>query len=71
MDTLKVLGNNIKFYRTRLGLTQEGLASLSGVYRSHLAGIETGQANPSVKTVDKLAKALNVPIADLFRQDTN
>lgn len=65
-DTLKVLGLNIKYHRTRLGLTQEELSSLSGVYRSHLAGIETGSLNPSVKTVEKLARALNVAVADLF-----
>lgn len=69
LDILKVLGNNIKLYRTQLNLTQEELASLSGVYRTHLAGIETGHLNPSVKTVEKLAKALNVTVADLFRDN--
>ena len=66
VETLKVLGKNIKHHRIQLGLTQEELANKSGVYRSHLAGIETGSLNPSIKTVEKLAKALNVSVADLF-----
>ncbi|MFC1976416.1 helix-turn-helix domain-containing protein [Chloroflexota bacterium] len=66
MDTLKILGKNIKYYRTQLDLTQEELANLSGVNRSHLAGIETGSLNPSIKTVGKLAEALNISVADLF-----
>ena len=70
LDILKVLGKNIKYHRIELGLTQEELAHKSGVYRSHLAGIETGNLNPSVKTVEKLAKALNVTVADLFREKT-
>lgn len=65
-DVLKILGRNIKYYRTKLHLTQEELANLSGVYRSHLAGIESGHLNPAVKTVEKLAKALEVSVSDLF-----
>jgi transcriptional regulator with XRE-family HTH domain len=68
VDTFKILAQNIKFYRSRLRLTQAELAKLSGVYRSHLAGIETGRANPSVKTLEKLASALEVRVEDLFRE---
>ena len=71
MDTLKILGKNIKFHRTQLGLTQEDVANLSGVYRSHLAGIETGSVNPSVKTVEKIARALNISVASLFNEETD
>ncbi len=70
-DILKTLGKNIKYYRTKLGLTQVELAELSRVYRSHLAGIETGSLNPSVKTVEKLAKALDVSVSDLFGEESN
>jgi len=66
VDTLEVLGRNIKHYRTQLGMTQAELANQSGVNRSHLAGIETGRLNPSVKTVEKLARALNVTVSNLF-----
>ncbi len=68
-DTLKILGKNIKYYRAKLSLTQEDLAKLSGVYRSHLAGIESGNLNPAVKTIEKIAKALNVSVSDLFVTD--
>jgi len=61
-DALEILGKNIKFYRNQLGLTQEEL----GVNRSHLAGIECGNLNPAVKTIEKLADALNITVSDLF-----
>jgi transcriptional regulator with XRE-family HTH domain len=68
VDTLNTLGKNIKLYRSQLGITQAELAEKSGVYRSHLAGIETGSVNPSVRTVEKLAAALEVRVEDLFKE---
>jgi DNA-binding XRE family transcriptional regulator len=67
-DIVTVLGKNIKYYRAKLGLTQEDLARLSGVNRSHLASIESGTLNTSIRIVDKLAKALGVSASDLLKQ---
>ena len=50
-------------------LTQAKLAKTTDVYRSHIAGIESGSLNPSVKTIEKLAKALGVSVADLFSEN--
>jgi len=68
VDIQRILGNNLKSYRTQLRLTQKELAQLSGVNRSHLAGIESGILNPSIKTIAKLAAALNITTADLFSE---
>jgi transcriptional regulator with XRE-family HTH domain len=43
------------------------LAKLAGINRSYLAGIEAGQRNTSVKTLEKLANALGVSPADLLK----
>ncbi len=66
-DILTVLAKNIKYYRAKLGLTQEDLARISGVNRSHLASIEREALNTSIKTIDKLANALGVSTADLLK----
>jgi transcriptional regulator with XRE-family HTH domain len=66
-DILTVLAQNIKFYRSQLGLTQEDLAKRAEINRSYLAGIETGQRNTSVKTIEKLAQALEISPADLLK----
>lgn len=64
-DILTVVGENIKYYRTKLGLTQEELAARAGVNRSYLASLERGRRNTTLKTVEMLAKALGVSTSDL------
>ena len=46
-------------------LTQEGLAKASGLPQSHISRIESGQHSPSNKTLERIAKALDVSIGDL------
>jgi transcriptional regulator with XRE-family HTH domain len=55
-----------KVLRERRGLTQEQLAEKSGVGRSHLARLETGKQDPTLSTIEKLAKALGVRPARLL-----
>lgn len=66
-DILAVLAQNIKYHRSRLALTQEELAKIADINRSYLAGIESGQRNTSIKTVEKIAIALGVTPADLLK----
>lgn len=60
----------VKFYlleaRTRKGISQPKLSQISGVARSHIQKIEINATNPTVSTLCKLAKALDVPIWELF-----
>jgi transcriptional regulator with XRE-family HTH domain len=47
--------------------TQEALAKRAKVSRSYLAAIEAGhKKNPSLVVLQKLAKALGVPVAELL-----
>lgn len=66
-DILAVLAQNIKNYRSQLALTQEELAKMADINRSYLAGIESGQRNTSLKTLEKIAIALGVTPADLLK----
>lgn len=66
-DILAVLAQNIKYHRSQLALTQEELAKIADINRSYLAGIESGQRNTSIKTVEKIAIALGVTPADLLK----
>ena len=56
----------LKALRERLGLTQEQLSEKSGVGRSHLARLETGKQDPTLSTLEKLAKALGVKVGRLL-----
>ena len=62
------IGENIKKYRNKLGLSQEDFAKRSGVKYTTLTKIESNVIKkPSVLIMAKLAKALGVSIEDLLK----
>ena len=61
MSIFVEIGGNILSLRQSRGLTQEQLAQKTGMSVSYLRMIEKGQANPTIKTLSRLADALNVP----------
>lgn len=68
LTSLINLARNLKDYRARRGLTQKELADKAGINRSYLASLESGiQSNTSIRTVEKLAKALDVTVVDLLK----
>ena len=60
------LANRIKDKRGQLGLTQAELAERCGVTRKTVNTVENGVFTPSALLAIKLARALNVPVEDLF-----
>jgi len=62
----KQLGEKVRKARTKAGFTQEKLANKAGLHRTYIAGIETGRRNISVKSLEKIAKALDVKTNDLL-----
>ena len=61
-----VVGKQICTLRKQLKLTQASLASNAGMEESALQRIEAGRTNPTINTLYKVSKALNVDINDLF-----
>lgn len=49
-------------HRKRLGWSQEMLADLAGVHAQTVFKIEAGHVSPTASTLEKLAKALGVPL---------
>jgi transcriptional regulator with XRE-family HTH domain len=49
------------------GISQENLAYSAGLNRAYVGYIENANRHPSIETVNKIAKALNVPIYQLFK----
>jgi transcriptional regulator with XRE-family HTH domain len=54
-------GKAIRIGRALAGLQQKELAELAGVNPSHISLIEFGKRKPSLDTIEKLAKALQIP----------
>lgn len=59
------LGKNLARLRREKGITQERLQDLSGLDRGYISGVERGVRNPSIRNIEKLAKALKVKVSDL------
>ncbi|MEK7144151.1 MAG: helix-turn-helix transcriptional regulator [Patescibacteria group bacterium] len=62
----KQLGEKVEKARTKAGFTQEELANKAGLHRTYIAGIETGRRNISVKSLEKIAKALGIETNNLL-----
>ena len=60
------LRNHIKQHRARLDLTQEDLARKVGVRRQAILAIEKGKYVPSALLAFQLARALEMPVHELF-----
>lgn len=58
--------NQLKEYRTRLGVNQTELGRLAGVSRQTISLIERGDYSPSVTLALKLARICNVSVEDIF-----
>lgn len=65
------LGNNIKTFRKKLGLTQEELASQLYVTSQAVSKWESENGLPDTAQIVPFAKALNVTTDSLFGMDSN
>lgn len=66
MKAIALVAWNLRRLRVKRALSQEALAVDAGVDRSYVGRIERGVENPTVETLDRLAKALEVPAAELL-----
>ena len=65
------IGDNIKKYRSKLGVSQDRLSKLADVTYNTITKIESGaNTNPTIETLSKIAKALNVGVDDLIKETT-
>ncbi|MEK6646106.1 MAG: helix-turn-helix transcriptional regulator [Candidatus Firestonebacteria bacterium] len=63
-----MIGDNIKKIRKKAGLTQDGLARKADIPYTTLTKIESNVVKkPSVQTIAKIAKALNVSMEELIK----
>lgn len=63
----KEIGKRIVSERKKQGMSQERLASLSDVDRTHMGFIEQGRRKPTLSTLYKIAKTLGMPLETLFK----
>ena len=62
----KHFGNRLREARVEAGLSQSELEELSGIPKARLSRYENGHVEPSIQTLARLARALNVSEASLL-----
>ncbi len=59
-------GSSVRSLRHQLGLSQEALAERAELHRTYISGIESGARNVTLKSIDRLARALQVSTSALL-----
>lgn len=64
---LTSFGLRVRQLRKERNLSQEDLAERSGLHRTYIGGIERGERNVALVNIFKIAKALDLSLADLLQ----
>lgn len=65
-EILIKFGKKVREEREELDLSQERLAGRAGVHRTYIGMIERGEKNITLENIEKIAKALNLPMDKLM-----
>lgn len=68
-QVLSRFGKKVRAMRKAKNLSQEALADCSELDRTYIGGVERGERNVSLINIEKIAKALEVDIKDLFENE--
>ena len=66
-DLQRALGENLRTLRVGRGMSQEDFAEFLGVHRTYMGGVERGERNLTLRSVEKLAERLDVDPVSLLR----
>ena len=64
---LRAFGDRLRDLREKRELSQERLSELGGMNRNYVSDVERGRRNPCLWNIIRLADALEVPPAELFK----
>lgn len=67
-DIAKAVGQRIRNYRTRKGLSQEKLAELSGCHPTYIGQLERGEKNATLESIERISTALGISLSKLFEK---
>jgi transcriptional regulator with XRE-family HTH domain len=62
----RALGENLRAYRERKGISQEAFAQTLEIHRTYLGGIERGERNLTLKVVERLAARVKLDPLELL-----
>ena len=63
------IGETIRNYRLQKGMSQGDIEKRTGLLRCYLSRVENGHTVPSLETLQKIARALNLQLAEFFAEE--
>jgi transcriptional regulator with XRE-family HTH domain len=67
-DLQRAVGRNLRRYRQERGLSQEAFADMVGVHRTYMGGLERGERNLTLRSVERIAATLKLDPLDLMKE---
>lgn len=64
----KIIGERIRNYRNRQGLSQEQLAEKCALHATYIGQLERGEKNATLESIEKVVKGLNISFETLFEK---
>ncbi len=68
-DLQRNIGRNLRAYRQARGLSQEAFAEVLGVHRTYMGGIERGERNLTLQSVERIAARIETDPLSLLRSE--
>ncbi|WP_325099489.1 helix-turn-helix transcriptional regulator [Persicirhabdus sediminis] len=65
-SALITFGENLRNFRKEIGLSQEELALQADLDRAYVGGLERGERNPTIMSLLRIAKPLEVTVSELL-----
>jgi len=66
-DLQRTVGRNLRrAYREARGLSQEAFADVVGVHRTYMGGLERGERNLTLRSLERIAARINLEPLDLL-----
>lgn len=69
MDIIKVFADNVRYYRTQSGLSQEAFAEKCGLHRTYISAVECYHRSISLENIQRIADALGIETYKLFMEE--
>lgn len=66
MSITTEIGQRIRYYRKKKGLSQEKLAELCDFHPTYIGQLERGEKNASIESIYRLSIGLEIPITQLL-----
>lgn len=69
MSLIDIFRHNIRYYRFKKNYSQEKLGEMSGLSTHYISDIEQGKYSPSIPTIERISKALDISPQLLFTEN--